>query len=196
MTNQRARIIVATAELVAEFGYEGTTPRAIAGRAGVSTKTFYELYADKQAAFLAGYTLLDGIVMQIIRTPVDLTDPRRAIRDITAAFLRQLADAPLFTRIRIVEGRAAGPVALQRRTEIYEAMVDAFTVAIDGLAEDDPALRPPGRDVLMILVAGIGGLVLQQVVAHGPEALPALQPAIVDAIERVVLPEPPGDTAD
>lgn len=53
--SQETRVRVATVEVVAERGYAGASVREIASRAGISTKTFYELYADKEVAFLATY---------------------------------------------------------------------------------------------------------------------------------------------
>ena len=48
---QRARILDATAQAVAEEGYAGR-PRSIRRRAGVSSRTFYEHFTDKQDAVL------------------------------------------------------------------------------------------------------------------------------------------------
>ena len=49
---QRARILDATARAVAEEGYGDTSADRIRRRAGVSSRTFYEHFADKQEAVL------------------------------------------------------------------------------------------------------------------------------------------------
>ncbi|MBJ7330277.1 MAG: TetR/AcrR family transcriptional regulator [Solirubrobacteraceae bacterium] len=189
---QRARIITATAQHVVEHGYTNTKPREIATRAGVSTRTFYDLYADKEAAFFAAYSLLDGVMIRIIRTPFDVADPRAALRGGIGAFLRQLAAAPLFTRLRLVEGRFAGQKVLERQYEMYDAMVDRLHADVQVVAESDPSVFVPTRGAMTILVTGISGLVLQHLVEHGHETLPELEPAIIEICERVVF----GDAAE
>lgn len=49
---QRARILDATAQAVAEEGYAATSADRIRRRAGVSSRTFYEHFTDKQDAVL------------------------------------------------------------------------------------------------------------------------------------------------
>jgi AcrR family transcriptional regulator len=185
LTAQRARILVATAQVVTEVGYAAASTRAIIGRAGVSSKSFYALYADKEAAFFAAFTLLDGLVLHAVRRPLETADPRRTLRQGVEAFLRTLAGWPLITRMHAVEARAAGPRVLAHRTAIYAELVGALRQAVAAAAQTDPAISVPSDAVLMAVVGGIGELVLQHVVAHDAAALPELAPDVVDLIERV-----------
>jgi AcrR family transcriptional regulator len=50
--DQRARLHAAMVQLVAESGYLSTTVEAVLSRAGVSRRTFYEHYENKQDCFL------------------------------------------------------------------------------------------------------------------------------------------------
>ena len=61
--DQRRRILEATAELIAEQGYQETTMEEIVRRAKVGYKTFYKHYPDKEAAFLA---LLDAAIERTV----------------------------------------------------------------------------------------------------------------------------------
>jgi AcrR family transcriptional regulator len=65
----------ATAEVVTEAGYAAASSKAIIERAGVSSKTFYALFGDEESAFLAAFTLLDGVVVGYARNPPDIEDP-------------------------------------------------------------------------------------------------------------------------
>lgn len=192
LTAQRARIIVATAEVVTEVGYDAASVKAVIERARVSSKTFYALYGDKESAFYAAYTLLDGVVVQTVRSPVRLDDPRRTLQAGVATFLETLARWPLFTRMHAVEARAAGARALERRTVIYREFVRALAAAIGEASEVDDRISVPGDAALMGVVGGIGELVLQRIVEHGVEALPELEPGVVELIERVCYSRPPG----
>src|ERR1044072_3421259 len=51
--NQRERMLLATAELVAERGYQKTTIELIAKTARVALSTFYEQFSSKEECFLA-----------------------------------------------------------------------------------------------------------------------------------------------
>src|SRR6476659_5078578 len=55
VASQRGRMIEAMAETVAEKGYAATTVADVVARAGVSRKTFYEHFADREECFLAAY---------------------------------------------------------------------------------------------------------------------------------------------
>src|SRR3954447_24211790 len=55
LASQRGRLLDAMAEAVAQHGYGATTVAHVVALAGVSRKTFYEHFADKEDCFLALY---------------------------------------------------------------------------------------------------------------------------------------------
>ena len=74
------RILIGTAEVVAERGYAATSVAQIVRRAGVSSKTFYELYADKESAFLAAYAAIDVVIARMTEAALAHEDPREMLR--------------------------------------------------------------------------------------------------------------------
>ena len=58
--SQRSRILQAMIEVVSERGYPETRVVDVIGVAGVSRKTFYELFSSKEDCFLATYDVLLG----------------------------------------------------------------------------------------------------------------------------------------
>ncbi len=56
--NQRTRMHGAMIEAVAANGYEHTSVKQVVGLAGVSRRSFYEQFANKQECFLATYDLI------------------------------------------------------------------------------------------------------------------------------------------
>src|SRR5271165_5461613 len=62
--NQRERIMAAVGQAAAEVGYAEMSVEAIVARAGVSRRTFYEHFKNKEDAFLAAY---DAVVRQQAR---------------------------------------------------------------------------------------------------------------------------------
>ena len=53
--SQRERLLDAAIDVVAEKGYAATTIADLTKAAGISRTTFYELFEDKEACFLAAY---------------------------------------------------------------------------------------------------------------------------------------------
>lgn len=184
-TVQRARIIVATAEVTNELGYAATSSKAIIERAGVSSKTFYALFGDKESAFYAAFSLLDGVVVEVVRTAPHPEEPRLQARDGVRAFLEQVAAVPLFTRLRIVEGPAAGHRALERQRAINRELARAIRRLMVAAQEVDPDINVPSEDVLVMFTGGVSELMLAHILEHGTTSLPDLTPTVYDLLERI-----------
>jgi AcrR family transcriptional regulator len=54
---QRARMVAALVEVARERGVSGVTVAHVVARSGVSRRTFYELFEDREDCFLAGFDL-------------------------------------------------------------------------------------------------------------------------------------------
>lgn len=190
-TTQKARIILATAEEVTTQSYARTTTRSIIQRAGVSSKTFYAHYASKEEAFLAGYTLLDGVMLDAMRQPVAIEDPRAATRAAVDRALTSLAAWPLFARMRLIEGRAAGPIAEQRRIEMARSQVAVMMQSIEAARARDPRVGTPSEGAVQLVLAGLSEMMTRHLIEHEASTLPGLAPIMVEAIERVSYGDPP-----
>lgn len=185
--SQRERMLEATVRAVSELGYHGLTVAAILGRAGVSRKTFYEHFADREACFLAAY---DEVVERLDRRVAEAfatgeTWPDR-LRSGLAAFLGFLAAEPALARMCIVEVLAAGPGALRRR----DAAMRRFQACFEPGRE---AARggPPPRLVGEAAVGAIHEVVYARVLRDRTEELPGL----LDDLTEVVLAPFLGDEA-
>jgi AcrR family transcriptional regulator len=193
---QKARIILATAEVVTEHSYAKASTRQIIERAGVSSKTFYAHFPGKEEAFLAGYTLLDGVMLQLSQAPISITHPRSDLRTHVYASLERLAAWPLIARMRFIEGRAAGPRADQRRIEMAKSTVQVMSRAIEAAREHDDRIGHPSDAAIAILTGGIADLATRHVFEHDATTLTELAPTIVEAIERFLLGDPPAYEPD
>ena len=122
-------------EVVAERGYPETRVVDVIGVAGVSRKTFYELFASKEDCFLAAYDVLLGNLLGDTARGFE-SKPGSPWAERVAAglheLLKHLAEHPDEGRFAIVEVLAAGPKALARR----DAALRQFTGFLDaGRAE-------------------------------------------------------------
>ena len=110
VASQRTRLLEAVGRAVADKGYAGATIDDIVRGAGVSKKTFYEHFRDKEDCFLAAYEAAAGELFERVRAaqhePGDWLERARAgIR----AYLRWLAGDPALARVFLIEVAAAGP---------------------------------------------------------------------------------------
>src|SRR5436853_4375001 len=66
LASQRGRMLGAMADAVARKGYAATTVADVVAGAGVSRKTFYEHFRDKEECFLAAYDAGVDLVLDAI----------------------------------------------------------------------------------------------------------------------------------
>jgi AcrR family transcriptional regulator len=174
--SQRARILAAMTEVVAARGYTDTRVVDVIGTAGVSRKTFYELFDSKEDCFLAAYDILLGRVLEeaeagFAREP-GAPWPER-IESGLRAVLGHLATHPEEARFALVEVLAAGPKALARR----DAALRQFTGFIEtGRAESTVDL--PGSTAQTI-AGGIAELLYSEVLHGAAAQLPSRVPELV-----------------
>jgi AcrR family transcriptional regulator len=146
------------------------------GVAGVSRKTFYELFESKEDCFLATYEVLLG---NLLRDTAEGFESKpgapwaERIAAGLAALLGHLAEHPDAARFAIVEVLAAGPRALARR----DAALRQFTGFLEsGRAETSvelPAVTP------LLLAGGVDELLYSEI-RHGAAArLPSRLPELL-----------------
>lgn len=169
--HQRARIQGAMIELVAEYGYNRVTVRELVGRAGVSTRAFYQHFTNKEECFLATYDLLIGrAARRIVAAHEGERDWRQRLRLAFGAFAREVAEEPQAARFTLVEAPGAGPESLERlghTADMFGAMLnECFARAPDEI--ELPPLLIRG------IVAGVAHVARAHVLAGREVELPGL----------------------
>jgi AcrR family transcriptional regulator len=176
VSNQRERILDAVLQAASRSGYAAMRIEDVIAIAGVSRRTFYDHFANKEEAFLAAYELVLDQLLSGVTTAFATGDtwPSRVRRGL-AAFLNLLASEPVLAQVCVVEALAAGPRALAKRTQ---AMQDFQTL-----------LRPPKDDALATttappvaieaVVGGIYEVIYSRVTQHRTEELPSLLPSLL-----------------
>ncbi len=123
---QRARMIAALVEVAREQGASGVTVANIVARSGVSRRTFYELFEDREDCFLAGFDLaVQGAARRVLPAYGVRGTWRERVRAGLGALLEFLDDEPGMGALCVVDTLGAGPVALQRRTQVVQVLIDA-----------------------------------------------------------------------
>jgi AcrR family transcriptional regulator len=174
--NQRERMLLATAELVAERGYQKTTIELIAKTARVALSTFYEQFSSKEECFLAAF---DESVEAAAEVFAELLEPDQDWADRVAAgleiALEMIVKEPARARLCIVESQAAGGEALKR----YQGMLERIAPKLrEGRVHNPRAGRlPDGLEVA--IVGGLAWLIHQRLVAGVEEEIKGLLPEML-----------------
>jgi AcrR family transcriptional regulator len=169
--NQRERIMAAVGQAAAELGYAEMSVEAIVARAGVSRRTFYEHFKNKEDVFLAAY---DDVVRQqarqIRRAYFEETTVQQRLRAGIRAYMEFIASEPDLARMCIVEVLAAGPRAMAKRNEAMRMFAEIIE---DNIHELIPGCRRAALTAETI-VGGIHEVVFSRILANRIDELPAL----------------------
>ena len=186
--SQRGRILDAMAQAVADKGYPATTVADVVERAGVSRRTFYEQFGDKEACFLATYDAALAVVLGRIHTAVEAAPSngwRTRARAGVEAFLALLASEGAFARALQVEILTAGPAALERRAGMLVMFSGIWRNLHEQARAEDPGLPALPDDVFTVLTAGLEELMRDCIRTRGPHALPDLAEPILRTVFAV-----------
>jgi AcrR family transcriptional regulator len=181
LASQRARMLEAMAHAVAAKGYAATTVADVVGGAGVSRKTFYEHFQDKEDCFLAAFDAGVGVLVNAVeRATLEATGEwREHIRAGVHAYLTTLASSPDFARTFLIEVLAAGPNALERRAEVHGRFAELLKKLHETYRVDHPDEIPELPDEVFVAVVGAVNELVSDRVRKGRTAeLPELAPVI------------------
>ncbi len=169
--SQRERLLEAAVQVVAEKGYGATTVADLTREAGISRTTFYAMYEDKEACFLAAYdTIADALVRRVSAAYEAEADwPRRA-RAGLEALLEALAEEPDLARLALVDAAAAGPAA-QRR---YRAALQRLTPLFEEGRDFAPGGRGLPANTSRMAIGAVAGLIADELAEGRAEYLPDL----------------------
>jgi AcrR family transcriptional regulator len=174
--NQRERILSAVGDVVSVVGYREMSVADVIVTAGVSRRTFYEHFDNKQDAFLAAY---DAVLLQLLSKVRDALEAERTfaarMRAGLGAFLDFLSREPGFARMCIVEALAAGPDAIARRNGAMAAFASLIS---DNAREIGTPLEPLPLTAETI-VGGIYEVVYTRIVRGDIRQLPDLLPDLL-----------------
>jgi AcrR family transcriptional regulator len=169
----RSSILSAVALAAAERGFAETRVTDVIARAGVSRRTFYIHFSDRESCFFAAYEAVRSDALALL-TPDDDSDQRWQDR-LDAALRRGLeycAAWPHHATLLLVEILSAGPEGARRHEQTM--------AELSGLFVDCGAWRPVGRAALepselaQALVGAMHRLVQARLLGGRPEELPSL----------------------
>ena len=158
---QRARILSAIVEAVGEEGYARFTVEHVVSRAGVSRRTFYQEFEDREDCFLAAF--VDGLervsemVVGAFEQEVGRGGWRGGLRGGLTGLLWFLEDEPALGRLCVVDALSGPPGVLALRARV----LDGLQRVIDG-----GRVQSRARQALPLTAEGVVGAVLSVIHAR------------------------------
>jgi AcrR family transcriptional regulator len=142
---QRVRILDAMARACAELGAANVTVSCVVERSGVSRRTFYELFGDREECLLAAIEdALDRLALPVLAAYGSSAVWRERIRAALVALLAFIEEEPFKGRLIVVETLGGGPRVLSRRREVLTLVAAAVDRGRDLSRSDPPPLSAEG----------------------------------------------------
>ena len=189
VASQRGRMLEAMVKTVAQKGYGETTLAHVVAKAGVSRRTFYEQFRDKEECFLAAFDtgvrfLFARIQEESEHLPPD--DWRGRMRVLIETYFSTLASEPEFARVLHVDVLAAGDRGRARWADLLQRLVAYHRSLHASARAEDPRIPAVGDDVLLVLLGGIPEVVREYVRSGRLQRLPDIAPQLTALAISVV----------
>jgi len=137
---QKARLLTAMVQEVSERGAANVSVGHVVGRSGVSRRTFYEIFNDREDCFLAAFDeALHNAAAVVVPAYGTGGAWQTRVRAGLTALLGFLDRDRAAARLLIVESLGAGHQALERRRQVTVDLVGVLELGrIEGSAKLDP----------------------------------------------------------
>lgn len=146
-------MLIAIAEAVSELGIANVSVAEVVSRAGVSRRTFYEAFDDRNDCLLAALDFaIERATQRALPAWREHGEWREAIRGALSELLRFIDEEPVLGALLVVDWPAAWGLAAQRRAALTATLV----AAVDGGRALCRASSPPSE----VTAEGIVGAVL------------------------------------
>jgi AcrR family transcriptional regulator len=178
---QHARLLNAMAEVACEHGVAAVTVTHVVARAGMSRRTFYNLFEDRTACFVAVLEETEGragrIVTRAWQSETRWIDKVRAGLLALLAFLDQ---EPALANVCVVQSIAGGSEILAWRRGVTAILIDAV---------DQGGAHARGKSLSPLVAEGLAGAALAIVHARLLESeAPRLVELLNPLMELIALP--------
>ncbi len=174
LTGKRQHILQGMLRAVGTRGYERATVQDAIEASGAYRQAFYDSFRDKEDCYLQGLDAGSAWIETAMREEVaGAVTWREQLRGALTGLLRFLDEQPEVGRALLVEVHAAGPSAVQKRTEAMERAVAMVDLAREESEEDAPAISAEA------VVAGILAVLHSRLSADQNDGFLLLLPELV-----------------
>jgi AcrR family transcriptional regulator/DNA-binding MarR family transcriptional regulator len=150
---QRSRMLSSAVQVISEYGYSEMSVARITSGAGVSRRTFYDLFQDREDCFLAAFE--DAVVCARVLVLTGYESERGWREQTRAALLALLAfldREPGVRSLLVIDALKAGPRVQERRSLLLEEL--------SSVLHDQGSRAKAGSDLPALTGEGVTGAVL------------------------------------
>jgi AcrR family transcriptional regulator len=184
----RQRAVAAMADAVGEHGYAATTVEDILSRAGMSRRTFYQLFSNREECFLATYDVALEEAMERLALAHGGNGRRwpGQVEVALSALFEYLAAEPGLARVWLVEAPSLGAAGIER----HERTMGKLAERLAGLRSDGGGESANGQATVRFeaSVGAVHRVVQARLLAGRAEELPDLAPDMARVVRGLVAP--------
>ncbi|MGO9489374.1 MAG: TetR/AcrR family transcriptional regulator [Solirubrobacteraceae bacterium] len=184
LATQQERLIDSMVELCAEVGYLSVSVAEVSTKAGVSSKTFYELFADKEDCLLAAYRSSASRLLANAEPVAEDGDWREAARTVLERLLLALQEHPSAGRLLLVEALAGGARVRTERERVLGLFEQRAQEFLDSSPRDGKVLDLPAT----ALIGAVRSLVSRHLRTYGEDRLTLLVEDLLAWLESYAVP--------
>ena len=168
-------------EAVAAHGYERTSVKEVVGLAGVSRRSFYEQFANKEECFLASFDVIVARTVRQIRDACRASegDLEHGLRAAFGQCAEAIKSNPKRASLVVVHAQNSGPAGLLRLVRATSTCEQVLSSSFTRAPEASPLPKP--------VVRGITGGLHALMSLCLREGDPREAPALVDELVRWTL---------
>jgi AcrR family transcriptional regulator len=183
---QRERLLAGLLRAVEAYGYEKTRVSDIVRHAGMSSRSFYQLF-DSKDDLLVAYVeqTAQSLVADLAAVLAEERDPLTCVERALGLYL------DIFSSVIQMDleglGGAAGRRVRQVRSDSVREISRAIYEQLGNAHEDGRIAREPDRVTVELVVTGIEGISFRYLARGRTRELKRLRPTFVSALVRALL---------
>jgi AcrR family transcriptional regulator len=164
LKNHRSRLLEALAIVLERQTLSELYTGDIAKEAGVSKRTFYEHFGNKEECFLDLYVTNSGKVLEVVRHNIAVTDPTLSITERVQygvkAYLNVMQSQALLMKRLYIDIMSLGTEGMKARRQVAQQFAELIINIYENERKYNPALPILKDELVLGIVAGLNELIL------------------------------------
>lgn len=174
----RARLLAAVAKAAGEQGYGQVTIERVVLYAGATDVAFFQHFESREQALIAAYdSFVERLWDEAVGACAETAPWPARVRGAIAAVIGSLTEASSIARAFLVEATASSIAGTERQIVAMERFAELLR---EGRDASDSSDLPEATE--RALIGGIASIVSGCLLAEDPQALPALEPQLVELV--------------
>ncbi|QCB45630.1 TetR/AcrR family transcriptional regulator [Hydrogenophaga sp. PAMC20947] len=191
-TEQRTRLLQGMGRALAARGLANTTIADVVREAGMSKRSFYEHFPNKEACFLALYAAAHGAALRTLKEAVQPDRPWLDQLEVAfEAYFSHLASGHLLLKVLFVDIHLLGPSGAVVRRGALDALTQFMCDTVNGPRRQTSAGPSISPDLALAAIGGINEWIMRSIERDEAASLPQMAP-VACALVRALVPPAEG----